>query len=177
LSDVDAWIPSECKSAGAKRLTVGDVLTSEQGVAVGLRLHVWRPAALTIDKPITKKKKITCMPILHDALKALYEDGTLKNEKGELLGPTAWEDAHEAALLDEMIKRLRSWTASAGRSTQQARYFPLEVDKKPPYEVVMVKQDDGKMGPKLLDQIGIPRGSKQDEYAPKTRRNTFDLVP
>lgn len=155
---------------------MGDVLTSEQGVAVALRLHVWRPAALTIDKPITKKKKITCMPILHDALKALYEDGTLKNEKGVLLGPTAWQKAHEAALLDEMIKRLRAWTASAGRSTQQARYYPLEVNKKPPHEVVMVKKKDGTMGPKLLDQIWIPKEADSEDYAPSQTRQSFKFT-
>ena len=42
MSQVDAWLPAACKTPG-KRVTLGDIFTSERGVAFILRLHVWRP--------------------------------------------------------------------------------------------------------------------------------------
>jgi hypothetical protein len=200
LSDVDAWLPAGCKIPG-KRVTLGDLFTSERGIAFVLRLHVWRPAGLIVS---SKGKKGKGLPILHDALEKLMAEGTLMNEdkmpmedeSGVLKWQVPigeWKDPHECILLDTMLDFTGQYTKpSAKGSVQRARFWPLLVDQKQSYALVLEEaKSDKKTSPKLpvrQNSPGLPRSPdrknrKEDEvrrdlaeFQPSSERGSFLLA-
>jgi hypothetical protein len=158
MSQVDAWLPAGCKTPGTK-VTLGDIFTSERSIAYVLRLHVWRPASFISNKRelVKKKNKKTKkieetwvgLPILHDALKKLVAEGTLKDHdvavtdndnkplKWEVLVKD-WTDHHERILLDAMLDFVGEYTKpSAKGSIQRARYWPLKTEATSPYDLAL----------------------------------------
>jgi hypothetical protein len=170
FGEVDAWLSTGTK-AGKPKITLADVFTSERGVALLLRLHVWRPAFLMVGE---KKKKVE--PILHDALQALIDDGTIKDDKGKELHPSLWKAEHEAALVGAMAKLIgERCKPSAMASMQRARYWPLRVETKSPFGLVTAKKD-GKNVPCLQGLSWIPRNADVDSVGPSERRGSFKLA-
>ncbi len=219
MSEVDAWLPAACKTPG-KRVTLGDVFTSERGVAFILRLHVWRPTSFTsktreqveVKNKKTRKieKKWVGLPILHDALKKLMAEGTLMNEDGSPMTDDTgilkweipvkqWEDRHECKLLDAMLNFAGQYTMQGAKgSLQRARFWPLLVDEKTSYGLVLEKTGPDEKGkpaktisPSLAvrqNSPGLPRrpgrGKGQEaairrdleEFQPSPTRKSFQLT-
>jgi hypothetical protein len=113
LTAADAWLSTGSK-AGNPKITFGDIFSSERGMALLLRLHVWRPAFL-----LTAKRTEKVEPILHDALKALISNKTLTDDKGKELAPIDWTNEHEKALLDAMAHR-GNWSDRGARSAPKS---------------------------------------------------------
>jgi hypothetical protein len=217
MSQVDAWLPAACKTPG-KRVTLGDLFTSERGVAFILRLHVWRPASFVSatreqievknKKTGKSKKKWVGLPILHDALKKLMAEGTLMNDDGSPMEDEKknirkweipigeWKDPHECKLLDAMLDYAGQYTMpSAKGSLQRARFWPLLVDEKKPYELVLKKTGPDEKGkpesPSLAvrqNSPGLPRRPERgkgqeaairrdlEEFQPSPTRSSFRLI-
>lgn len=143
MTEVDAWLPAGCKTSG-RHVTLGDLFTTERGVAFLLRLHVWRPAGLMVS---SKGKKGKGLPILHDALMRLLAEGTLMNEDGTPMKDgdevlrwetplERWKDIHESILLDTMLELTGQYTKPGAKaSLQRARFWPLLVDEKRSYQL------------------------------------------
>jgi hypothetical protein len=214
MSEVDAWLPAGCKTPG-KRVALGDFFTSERGMAFILRLHVWRPANFTSatrkqvevkDKKTGRsEKKWVGLPILHDALKKLMAEGTLFNEDNTtpmeehdvvLKWETPiedWKDAHECKLLDAMLDFAGQYTMQGAKGgLQRARFWPLLVDEKKSYHLVLENAVKGKKtSPMLLvrqNSAGLPRRPERkegqeaairgdlEEFQPSPVRGSFLLV-
>jgi len=169
LSEADGWLATGSK-AGKPKITLGSIFTSERGIALALRLHVWRPAFLMV----TKKKK-NVEPILHDALLELIRNGTLTDDDGKELAPADWTDEHEKALVDVMVRLIGERCKSGAKaSMQRARYWPLQVSTKDPFGPVLAKV--GKTETPVLQRFAwIPRNALVDEVAPSENRDSLEL--
>jgi hypothetical protein len=151
MAQVNAWLPDACRTAGGK-VTLGDIFTSEQSMAFALRLHVWRPASfVSATRELVKKKnkktgkieeKWVGLPILHDSLKKLFAEETLKDAEGTPIDddkdqplkwqmPIAdWTADHERILVDTMLDFAGQYTKESAKSSlQMARYWPLVLRK------------------------------------------------
>lgn len=167
MSQVDAWLPDACRTGGAK-VTLGDVFTSERGMAFVLRLHVWRPASFV---SASKGAKGKGLPILHDALAKLFAEGTLKGADGKDIKDkdgcslkwespiSTWIDWHERILIDTMLVLAGQYTkASAMSSLQQARYWPLAL-RKTSLDLDQKHADQAKAKPKTkTEKEYVPNG-------------------
>lgn len=199
MAQVNAWLPDECRTNGAK-VTLGDIFKSEQGMAFALRLHVWRPASFinatrelvkTENKKTGKiEEKWEGLPILHDALKKLFAEGTLKDVDGkpikdedenvlEWKSPISdWKDDHERILIDTMLDFAGKYAKESAKSgLQLARYWPLALRDKT-LELAQKRSDADKpkkegepVGPMLHVREpapGLPSPPKRDGKVAKT---------
>jgi hypothetical protein len=174
LTAADDWLSTGSK-AGKPKITFADIFSSERGMALLLRLHVWRPAFLTAKK---KTKKVE--PILHDALAKLIADGTLTDDDGNEVAPADWTIAQEEALLDTMTRMVgerRKLDAQA--SMQRARYWPLAVSLKAPFALVKTKGKDGPVPILGLSEKEVRRmfgDDKLENIGPKNARGSFMII-
>jgi hypothetical protein len=145
------------------------------------------------------------LPILHDALKKLMAEGTLFNEDNTtpmeehdvvLKWETPiedWKDAHECKLLDAMLDFAGQYTMQGAKGgLQRARFWPLLVDEKKSYHLVLENAVKGKKtSPMLLvrqNSAGLPRRPERkegqeaairgdlEEFQPSPVRGSFLLV-
>jgi len=186
MSQVDAWLPAGCKTPGTK-VTLGDIFSSERGIAFALRLHVWRPAGLIVSSKGNNGKGL---PILHDALATLMAEGNLKDDEGEPLKDrdgkilkwevpiTTWKDAHERILIDAMIKLVGEYTKPAAiASMKRARYWPLTVGDRSPWDPV---SDEATHKPIVLKDIRdrhlMGAEIDPDVLGPSPTRGSFQFI-
>jgi hypothetical protein len=197
MSQVNAWLPDACRTAGAK-VTLGDVFTSEQGMAFVLRLHVWRPASFISDKRelVKKKNKKTGkvvekwegLPILHDTLKKLFAAGTLKEGDGTPIKddedePVKWEiplprwtEDHERILIDTMLDLAGEYTKKSAKSSLQlARYWPLKLSSNSLELEEKHSDDDKKKGKKEGPMLHV-RGSSPGLPSPPKREGNIEVI-
>ena len=172
ITAADDWLSTGSK-AGNPKITFADIFSSERGVALALRLHVWRPAFM-----VATAKKGHVEPILHDALAELIGNGTLRDKDGNELAPADWEEEHESALLDVMSRLVGERCKPSNQaSMQRARFFPLAVSTVSPFCVALGK-DSG--GPYFRRLSWMPPGaqanSKEDNFTPGASRDSFTLA-
>ena len=102
-----------------------------------LRLHVWRPAGLIVSG---KGKKGKDLPILHDALKKLMDEGTpmtedntpMEDDDGVLKWETPiekWKDAHERIFGKATPSATRNFGIQ--REIEMARTWVVELARNP----------------------------------------------
>jgi hypothetical protein len=165
LNQVDAWLPSSCRAKADQKITLGEVVTSERGMAALLRLHVRFPLGLVKGKNAFLRK----------ALKQVMASKSLKDEHGKPLKweipPSQWTTEHEVALVDALV----SCTNAKQRVTvEQARYWPLAFAN----GKILVKEE--KIGTKVKSTplfaksaSWIPDGSDPVEFASSEERGSF----
>jgi hypothetical protein len=121
MTAVGDWVPKIVNSDGTEhKARLADVLTSEQGIAVALRIHVRGSGLLTC--PTGKKA------VLRNALKVvlktdLFREKDASGNPGKLLRPTDWGTPHEVALVDALIAAARQ-LGDVGGTSQAARDWP-----------------------------------------------------
>ncbi len=106
---------------GTRKALLSDVVTSEQGTAVLLRLHVRYSGMLGA----TKGR----YAVLYDALrqvmaKPLFREKGPDGKPGKVLPPSEWEDAHEVALVDTMLT-LAKRLGDVAVTSRAARFWPF----------------------------------------------------
>ena len=123
--------------AAARPATIGDVITSERGVAVICRAHVWRPAWV-VYKTAGRNMRAT--------LAAAIAAAPTLNWTTD---PSTWTDAHESALVDAMKT---SFTNSLTPAWQHMKSWPgaLASDY-PAHTILNVTRNSFS-----LDQTGLP---------------------
>ncbi len=175
LDQIHDWLPAECKPAGGARLTIGDVVTSQQGMAVLTRIHVRWSGALSA---ASKGKKGKAKPILHDAIKAVLADTSLKDSDGKVLDwrrpPSRWSDLHQKAIVDALIRAVETLAKPKQRkSVEEARYWPLAAANRGVSERGATGEKKMKNRPVAAGATWIPAGANLEEFGPSCGRNTF----
>jgi hypothetical protein len=179
LDQVHDWLPDGCKPKGGPRITVGDVVTSEQGMATLLRLHVRWSGSLSAS---SKGKKGTAKPILHDAIQRVIGDKSLKDREGHPLNwavpPAKWQTEHEVALVAALVYCTGTIGSSdQKRTVEEARYWPIAVKNG---NVVETEVSVGKEKKKRLVLAGtaswIPDSEDPADYASKDSRESFKFA-
>lgn len=171
MTSVDSWFPAQARNAAGTPLTIGDVVTSEQGVASMLRLHVRWSSALGA----------TGKPILRDAVKRVLADKTLTDGKGNPLDwkkpAKDWEDAHEVALVDAIIASTMAHAdPKQVASVTNARFWPLKgangrlLTKKIKTAKATGKEVTAPAKAKDVDEVSVPLlvGGPNTKWVPKT---------
>jgi hypothetical protein len=169
LDQIHDWLPAECRPAGGARLTIGDVVTSAQGIAVLTRVHVRWSGALSA---ASKGKKGKAKPVLHDAIKAVLADTSLKDSDGEVLDwkgpPSEWNDLHQEALVDAIVHAVGTLAEpKQQQSVEGARYWPLAVAN----GRVLRRKEQRPVA--AASATWIPAGADLEEYGPSCARNSF----
>jgi hypothetical protein len=178
LDQVHDWLPSACKPKGGSRVTVGDVITSEQGTAALLRLHVRWSGALSAS---SKGKKGKAKPILHDAVQRAIRDKGLKDSEGHPLTwettPDQWNTEHEVALVEALLHCTGALgSADQQRTVGEARYWPLAVrNGKIIEKEVTVGTEKKKRFVLASTASWIPDRKNPADYAPDDERGSFTL--
>jgi hypothetical protein len=132
-------------------------------------------------------------------------EGTLMNEDGSPMTDEKknirkweipiddWKDPHECKLLDAMLDYAGQYTMpSAKGSLQRARFWPLLVEDKKSYDLVLEHAVDGdettSMLPVRQNSPGLPRSPDRkkgqeaairrdlEEFQPSAARDSFQLV-
>jgi hypothetical protein len=161
MTAVGDWVPEFVEPNGTKRkATLGDVLTSEQGIAVALRIHVRGSGLLT---KVTGKKAV-----LRNALKVVLATDFFKGkdasgQPGKLLSPDKWKADHEIALVDAMIAEARK-LGDVGGTSKLARDWP----NRPPTRQETKERVEGK-----YPHTWYPDQKKLTEVKLQSARNSF----
>jgi hypothetical protein len=165
MTAVGDWVPKIVNEDGTERkATLADVITSEQGMAVALRVHVRWSGSLT--------GKGGSKAILHNALKAvlktdLFKETDAHGRAGKLLSPDKWDHPHEIALVDAMVAAVVKGSPKNADSVKRARYWPL----RPPTDE---EKRENKLSPLIRKYPWIPNVPK--EVGPKTSRKSFAFI-
>lgn len=179
LDQVHDWLPEGCKPQGSPRITVGDVVTSEQGMAVVLRLHVRWSGSLSAS---SKGKKGKAKPILHDAIRRAIGNKSVKDSKGHPLDWAVpldkWQTEHEIALVEALVYCTGSLGSSdQQRTVEEARYWPLAVRNGKVVETeVTVGKDKKKRFVLAGTASWIPGSEDPADYASKDSRGSFKFA-
>lgn len=177
LDQIHDWLPDACKPTGDVRLTIGDVVTSAQGMAVLTRIHVRWSGALSA---ASKGKKGKAKPVLHDAIKAVLADTSLKDSKGDALKwtdpPSVWGDLHEKALVDAIVRAVGALAERKQvESVEGARYWPLTVASGRALEKAGAGKDTEKSPVAAASATWIPASANLKDHAPSCLRKSFKL--
>ena len=182
------------RNPGGANLTIGDVITSERGAAVLLRLHVRWSGALSA---ASKGKEGKGKPILHDAIVHVLGDKTLKDTEGKPLDwekpASTWETSHEVALVDAMVhftgvlggpkqvasvSNARFWPFVAAKGSLVLKKIKNEATATPGKDASTKTKDpkqDEKLVPVLVgkDTGWVPKVADPTPYGPKEERGFF----
>ena len=156
-----------------RRARIGDLVTSERGVALLLAWHQADPAGVVGPGPDTEMPpEQRAKPRASAGLHAAFDAAKASGAADFTASTTAWGDAHEQALTSAVLARTQSdaplhsaltavlawpaWTPSGGTvTTTNPRGFALPVDALPAGERTLL----GARGSFRLDVSDLPRST------------------
>jgi hypothetical protein len=165
FDQVDAWLPNACKTKDRPKLTIGDIITSERGMAVVLRLHVRFSLSLILGR------KAILRAALQKVMAAKAATDVHGNPIKWEMPPVGWTAEHEVALVDAIVDCVN---AKQRTSVEQARYWPLSVrNGKPIEKEVTVGNKKEKRFVLASTASWIPDSEDPADYAPDDERDSF----